>query len=115
MRVQERTSELKRSNDQLELEVGERKRAEAVLTLRSQDLARSNAELDAFAYMVSHDLRAPLRHIDGFLELLQTSTGKTLNAQSRHYMDTISEAAPKMGLLIDDLLFTAAGTTRRRR
>jgi C4-dicarboxylate-specific signal transduction histidine kinase len=54
MRVQERTSELKRSNDQLELEVGERKRAEAVLTLRSQDLARSNAELDAFAYMVSH-------------------------------------------------------------
>ena len=104
MRVQERTSELKRSNDQLELEVGERKRAEAVLTLRSQELARSNAELDAFAYMVSHDLRAPLRHIDGFLELLQTSTGKMLNAQSRHYMDTISEAAQKMGLLIDNLL-----------
>jgi light-regulated signal transduction histidine kinase (bacteriophytochrome) len=53
---------------------------------------------------VSHDLRAPLRHIDGFIELLRKREGKAQDEPSRHYMDTISESARRMGRLIDDLL-----------
>jgi light-regulated signal transduction histidine kinase (bacteriophytochrome) len=67
-------------------------------------LEAAHKELDAFAYTVFHDLMAPLPHIDGFLVLLQKETGTALTEQSRHYMDTISKAAKKMGLLIDDLL-----------
>jgi len=60
--------------------------------------------LEAFAYSVSHDLRAPLRHIDGFLELLQKSSAGALDERGHHYMSTISESARRMGTLIDDLL-----------
>jgi signal transduction histidine kinase len=71
---------------------------------RTGELKASNQELEAFAYSVSHDLKAPLRHIDGFLELLQKQAGGGLDEKSRHYMDTISNAVQKMGLLIGDLL-----------
>jgi light-regulated signal transduction histidine kinase (bacteriophytochrome) len=64
----------------------------------------ANKELEAFAYSISHDLRAPLRHIDGFIGMLQNKTKATLDDQGRHYMDAIVAAAGKMSALIDDLL-----------
>ncbi len=71
---------------------------------RTEQLEKVNSELEAFAYSVSHDLRAPLRHIDGFINLLVEKEGRMLDRQSRHYMDMISGSAVKMGVLIDSLL-----------
>jgi light-regulated signal transduction histidine kinase (bacteriophytochrome) len=71
---------------------------------RTAQLQSANEELESFAYSVSHDLRAPLRHIDGYIELLKNKTGSMLDQQSQYYMETISNSAGKMGALIDDLL-----------
>lgn len=71
---------------------------------RTAELQVANRELEAFAYTVSHDLRAPLRHIDGYMELLKQRMNRTLDERSQHYMITISDAANHMGQLIDNLL-----------
>ena len=81
-----------------------RNHLEGLVRERTAALEASNRELEGFTYSVSHDLRAPVRHIDGFIELLRKKTGTNLDEQSRHYIDAISDAALKMGLLIDDLL-----------
>ena len=89
----------------------ERKRREDEVRQLNQELANraaqldaSNKELEAFAYSVSHDLRAPLRHMAGFGELLRKSAAASLNEKGRHYLGIILEAASRMGSLIDDLL-----------
>jgi signal transduction histidine kinase len=114
-KVLEQNDELTRTNQQLRQEIEERRRAEQELKKhhehleelvrgRTAQLEAANKEMHAFTYTVSHDLRAPLRHIDGFIGLLQNKTGTVFDEQGRHYMTAISEAAQKMGLLIDDLL-----------
>ncbi|MBA4385886.1 MAG: hypothetical protein C0410_14200, partial [Anaerolinea sp.] len=74
------------------------------VTDRTAQLEAANKELEAFAHSVSHDLRAPLRHIDGYIEILQNNTQNALDEKSQNYMEIISRSARKMGMLIDDLL-----------
>jgi signal transduction histidine kinase len=74
------------------------------LAKRSLALEASNKELEAFAYSISHDLRAPLRHMAGFAELLKKSAAGSLNEKGTRYVTMILEAANRMGTLIDDLL-----------
>lgn len=71
---------------------------------REEALRFANQELEAFSYSVSHDLRAPLRTIDGFSERIQVEFADRLDAQSRHYLDRIRAGAANMNKLIDDLL-----------
>ncbi len=68
------------------------------------ELIRTNQELEAFSYSVSHDLRAPLRHVQGYVEMLRKSSDGALDEKSRGYLQTISDASGEMGQLIDDLL-----------
>ena len=87
------------------------------LEKRTNDLEASNKELEAFAYSVSHDLRAPLRHMVGYTELLQKNVSSMLDEKSLRYMKTILESAKRMGALIDDLLAfsrIARAETRQR-
>jgi light-regulated signal transduction histidine kinase (bacteriophytochrome) len=92
-------------------EIAERKRAEAEIKALNKNLEyhvtqieAANKELEAFSYSVSHDLRAPLRHISGYVELLLKNAAPVLDEKSMHYLTTISGSANRMGLLIDDLL-----------
>src|SRR5262249_1271612 len=82
---------------------------------RSGELQASNKELEAFAYSISHDLRAPLRHMVGYTELLQRHAGASLDEKSRRYMATIVDSTKRMGSLIDDLLsFSRIARTEAR-
>jgi signal transduction histidine kinase len=71
---------------------------------RTARLEAANKELDAFSYSVSHDLRAPLRHVQGYVDMLGREAEDRLSENGRRYMKTIEDASREMGVLIDDLL-----------
>lgn len=74
------------------------------LSRHSEELHRTNRELESFSYSVSHDLRAPIRHISGFAELLAVHVREGLDAKGKQYLETIMESAEHAGRLIDELL-----------
>lgn len=79
------------------------RRAEELATIASE-LGRVNNELEAFSYTVSHDLRAPMRHIAGYVDLVLDGEGKTLSERARRYLGQVKEASTFAGQLIDALL-----------
>jgi signal transduction histidine kinase len=85
------------------------------LRKKNAELVAANKELDAFSYSVSHDLRAPLRHINGYASMLVGCDGAALSPKGQKYLDNISAAAKQMGELIDNLLeFARMGRTEIR-
>jgi PAS domain S-box-containing protein len=98
----------KKARIELANDITTRKQLNAELELkveqRTAQLEASNKELEAFSYSVSHDLRAPLRHINGYVELLKEKYHDTLPEKAQHYMDNVVSASGQMGKLIDNLL-----------
>lgn len=74
------------------------------ISRHSEEVQRSNRELEAFSYSMSHDLRAPVRHLAGFAELLSNHAGERLDAKGKNYLKIIAESACNAGQLIDELL-----------
>jgi signal transduction histidine kinase len=106
--IQEQDEDLRQAAALLERRVEERTHE---LEKRSQELAAANRELEAFSYSVSHDLRAPLRGIDGFSRtLLEDYTGKVLDSTGEHYLRRVRVNTQRMAELIDDLLHLARVT-----
>jgi len=102
---------LRQARDNLQVEVEERRRREDEIRKLNQELGKraaeleaTNNELESFAYSVSHDLRAPLRHMAGYSELLQRQASSLLDEKSQRFIRTILDSAKRMGNLIDDLL-----------
>jgi signal transduction histidine kinase len=96
----EDVSELVRSQARADQTLG----LERIIARRTAELEAANRELEAFSWSVSHDLRAPLRAIEGFSKALIATLGDSIDDKSRHYLTRVREGARRMGELIDDLL-----------
>jgi signal transduction histidine kinase len=103
-RVKERTTQLQLTNQGLIEEVNKRQAAEQSLSEYSEELARSNKELEDFAYVASHDLQEPLRKIQAFGNLLLAEYGDSLGLEGADYLKRMHSAANRMSTLITDLL-----------
>ncbi|MEM8503821.1 MAG: chemotaxis protein CheB [Cyanobacteria bacterium P01_D01_bin.1] len=102
--VASRANELKETNKRLKAEVGERVQAQNELDHRARSLERSNADLEQFAYVVSHDLQEPLRAMTVFSQLLQQRYDKALDVTGSSYIKNIVEGGIRMQALIDGIL-----------
>ena len=114
-RVDERTAELAQTVRLLKIEISQRQQAEEALrqlnedlelrvAKRTRQLETANSELESFSYSVSHDLRAPLRAIDGFSQMLMDDFGSALPEEARSFLKRIRSNTKRMGNLIDALL-----------
>jgi PAS domain S-box-containing protein len=96
-------AEIERASTELELEA-HREHLEELVELRTTELTNINQELESFSYSVSHDLRSPLRHIDGFSQILQEDYAEQLDDEGKGQLNRIRSSAQHMGKLIDNLL-----------
>jgi len=113
-RVKERTLELQEMNAMLEKEIAERKATADELRKKSEELARSNLELQQFAYIASHDLQEPLRAISGFTELLEKRYKGQIDERADKYINFIIDGTKQMNQVIFDLLEYSRVQTKAR-
>lgn len=98
------TAQLAALNQDLRTEIEERQRAEQALRIANSSIESKNRELEAFAYSVAHDLRAPLRGIDGFSQVLLEDYSDQIDDEGRSHLGQVRHSAQHMARLIDDLL-----------
>ncbi|MBI1889680.1 MAG: HAMP domain-containing protein [Burkholderiales bacterium] len=109
--IQERDARLLAANRSLQAEIDERRQAQEALKHNMQELARSNAELEQFAYVSSHDLQEPLRMVASYTQLLEKRYAERFDEKGLTYLHYIVDGARRMQQLIDDLLmFSRVGT-----
>ena len=108
--VKDRAAEIQEANHHLQAEVLERQQAESKLANRAQALEQSNADLEQFAYVISHDLQEPLRAMTVFAQLLEGDYGKHLDTTAKDYINNIVEGGIRMHGLINGILAFSRAT-----